>query len=62
MSAIFANFRQKIGVFRKKQCYDHFFQTIAAVSAKNAKIFGKFIGENIFKIITSVSVLKNIFA
>jgi uncharacterized membrane protein len=31
-----------------------FLQKVAAVGAKNANIFAKFFGENIFKIITSV--------
>jgi hypothetical protein len=49
-------FGEKIGVFLKNQCYDHYFlQKIAVVWAKNAKFFAKFFGENIFKIITSVA-------
>jgi hypothetical protein len=53
--AILAIFGEKIGVFLKNQCYDQFFfQKIRVVWAKNANIFAKFFGENIFKIITSV--------
>jgi hypothetical protein len=54
-SAIFANFRQKIGVFIQTNLWS-FFQKLAVVWAKNANIFAKFFGENIFKIITSVPV------
>jgi hypothetical protein len=42
-SAIFANFRQQIGVFLISQCYD---QSFAKSSSKNA-IFAKFFGEDI---------------
>jgi hypothetical protein len=54
-SAIFANFRRKIWRFSQKpMLWSQFFQKITVVWAKNAKIFAKFFGENILKIITSV--------
>jgi hypothetical protein len=41
-------FGEKIGVFLKKQCYDHnFCKKLAVVGAKNANFFAKFFGENI---------------
>jgi hypothetical protein len=46
-SAIFANFRRKIGFFLVNQCYDHILQKLAVVWAKNAKMFAKIFGENI---------------
>jgi hypothetical protein len=54
-SAIFATFRrEKICVFLKNQWYDRIFlQKLAAVWAKNANIFAKYFGENIFKNNTS---------
>jgi hypothetical protein len=46
---------KKIGVFfSKTNVRIKFLQKVAAVSAKNANIFAKKLGENIFKIITSV--------
>jgi hypothetical protein len=54
-SAIFSNFRQKIGVFLKNQCYDqNFCNNLALLWVKNANFSQFFFGENIFKIITSV--------
>jgi hypothetical protein len=47
-SAICPNFRRKIGVFLKYQCYDQFFQNLALFWVKNAHFFAKFFGENIF--------------
>jgi hypothetical protein len=53
-SAIFVKFLRKNGIFLKKQCFDQIFaKKLAVVWAKNADIFDKFFGENIFKIITS---------
>jgi hypothetical protein len=45
-------------VFLKNRCYDLFFQKLAVVEAKNANIFAKFLGGNIFRIITSVPGVK----
>jgi hypothetical protein len=47
-------FAEKIGVFRKNQCYDQFFSKFSFVLSQNANFFADFFGENIFKIITSV--------
>jgi hypothetical protein len=48
-------FGEKIGVFLKKlMLWSHFWKKLAVVWTKNAHIFAKFFGENIFKIITSV--------
>jgi hypothetical protein len=47
-------FGEKIGIFLKNHRCDHIFAKVAAVCAKNAKIFAKIFGENIFKITTSV--------
>jgi hypothetical protein len=49
----FPIFVEKIGVFLKYQCYINFFQNLTLFWVKNA-IFAKIVGENIFKIITSV--------
>jgi hypothetical protein len=54
-SAILGNFRRKIGVFLKNQCYDHIFVKTSCSLSKNAVFFAEFFGENILKIITSVS-------
>jgi hypothetical protein len=54
-SAIFANFWQKIGVFLKNECYDANFLNISCVLNLQGRIFRHFFGENIWKIITSVS-------
>jgi hypothetical protein len=49
LSAILNNFRRKIGVFLKNQCYDQFFfQKLAVVFEKNANCFGY----NIQKLVT----------
>jgi hypothetical protein len=53
-SAIFDNFRQKIGVFLKNQCYDQNFAQFTLVLSQKRQFFAIFFGENIFKIITSV--------
>jgi hypothetical protein len=48
-------FGEKIGVFLKKQCYDHIFaKTGSSLSTKTASIFAKCFGENLFEIIISV--------
>jgi hypothetical protein len=55
-------FGDKIGVFSQKQCNDSFLQKLAVHSlSKNANLFAKFFGENIFKIITSVPGLPDLF-
>jgi hypothetical protein len=54
LSAIFDNFRPKIGVFFKNQCYDNFFKKISFVFSQKLHFFANFFGENILKIITSV--------
>jgi hypothetical protein len=48
--------QHKIGVFLKKQCYDKIFTKSSKSLSKKASFFAKFLGENIFKIITSVPV------
>jgi hypothetical protein len=54
-SAIFANFRRKICRFSQKpMLWSQFLQKLTEVWEKSAKIFAKFFGENILKIITSV--------
>jgi hypothetical protein len=59
MITIFCDFRQssakKIGVFLKNQSYDQIFAKTSSSLTKNANIFAKNFGENILKIITSVS-------
>jgi hypothetical protein len=52
--AIFANLRQKIGVFSKTNVMIKCFAKTSSTLSKNANIFAKFFGENILKIITSV--------
>jgi hypothetical protein len=45
MITIFGDFSQflteKIGVFRKNLCYDHFFSKTSSSFSKNAKFFGE---------------------
>jgi hypothetical protein len=52
MNTIFGDFCRLSA--EKNQCYDQIFGKVATVRAKNADIFAKFFGKNIFKIITSV--------
>jgi hypothetical protein len=47
-SAIFPNFWQKIGVFLKYQCFDHFYQNLALFWVKNANFLRNF-SAKIFK-------------
>jgi hypothetical protein len=58
MITIFCDFRQfsvkKLAFFSKTNVMINFFQKLALFRVKNAKLFVKFFGENIFKIITSV--------
>jgi hypothetical protein len=55
LSEIFANFRRKNWRFSQHpMLWSFFLQNVAAVRAKNANIFAKFFGKNIFKIITLV--------
>jgi hypothetical protein len=49
-----ANFRRKNGVFSQKPMIDIFQKLQSSSLSKNANIFAKVFGENIFKIITSV--------
>jgi hypothetical protein len=58
-SAIFANFRRKIGVFLEKQCYDHFFAKTSRSLKNKTPFFCQIFGENILKIITSVPGVHN---
>jgi hypothetical protein len=51
-------FGEKISAFLKNQCYGQFRQKLAVVWVKKSNIFAKFLGENTFKIITSVPVLE----
>jgi hypothetical protein len=54
-SAIFDNFRQKIGVFLKNQCYDHFLQQIVCSSlSEKRQFFAIFLAKIFTKIVTSV--------
>jgi hypothetical protein len=57
-SAILANFSAKelALFFTKTNVMIKFLQKLAVARAKNANIFAKFFGENIFKIVTSVPV------
>jgi hypothetical protein len=41
-------FGEKIGVFLKNQCYDQIFTKSNRSLGKNANVFAKFFGENIF--------------
>jgi hypothetical protein len=50
---------EKIGVFLKNQCCDHFFAKINSSLRKKGKIFAKFFGKNILKFITSVPGVPN---
>jgi hypothetical protein len=45
---------KKLAFFSKTNVMIKFLQKVAAIWAKNANIFAKFYGENIFKITTSV--------
>jgi hypothetical protein len=45
---------KKLAFFSKNNVMVIFLQNLAVVRAKNANIFAKFFGENLFKIITSV--------
>jgi hypothetical protein len=49
-----AIFGEKIGVFLRNQCYDNFISKFSFVLSQKRQFFAKFVGENIFKIITSV--------
>jgi hypothetical protein len=51
---IFCDFGRKIVVFPKTKCYDQHFCKDYQRLSKNGKIFAKFVGENIVKIITLV--------
>jgi hypothetical protein len=53
-SQFLAIFGKNIGVFLKNQCYDQFFSKTSISLSKNANIFAKYFGKNIFKIITLV--------
>jgi hypothetical protein len=48
-SAIFDNFRQKIGVFLKKQCYGKIFAQFSFALSQKRQFFAEFFGENILK-------------
>jgi hypothetical protein len=48
------NFRRQNWRFLENQCYDQIFAKVVVVRVKKAKKIGKFFGENIFKITTSV--------
>jgi hypothetical protein len=54
MITIFLDFCEKMAFFSKTNVMIKFLQKIAVVWAKNANILAKFLGENIFKILTSV--------
>jgi hypothetical protein len=65
MIIIFGDFCQfsakKLAFFSQNLCYDQIFFTKTSSSlSKNANIFAKFFGENIFKIITSVPGVLNV--
>jgi hypothetical protein len=49
-TCVFRQFRQKIGVFHKNQCYDRIFELFSFVLSQKRQFFA----ENILKIITSV--------
>jgi hypothetical protein len=48
-------FGEKNGVFLKNQCYDQNFAKFSFVSSQKRQFFAEFFGENILKIIASVS-------
>jgi hypothetical protein len=58
MITIFSDFSifsvEKIAVFLENQCKRHFFAQTSSILNQNRHFFAEFLGENIFKIITSV--------
>jgi hypothetical protein len=49
---IFYQFSAKNGVFLKHQSYDQIFAKTSSILSKKRKMFAKFLGENIFKIVS----------